>query len=434
MNLLITGATGYIGTRLTKIAQASGHNVYAATRRKPSAVSPGQWVAFNLDTFDNKTDSSFNIPEEIDAIIHLAAITIDTGDNYTNAQMEATRALLREATRKNIPFVFVSSQTARPDASTEYGRCKYEIEKIVFASGGMIVRPGQVYGGVELGQFGLIVRFLRKSPVFPVFLPRPLIQPIHVDDLASCLIKACTLACKMPQILNIAESQPIPFDRFLQLASAQWNRQQRLGIPIPQALVTGIGFALGRKLSQKTGIDRFNSLFDLRTMSTNASLRSLGVSIRSIKDGMSVSGNIRRRELAQEGKSLLEYILSVTPTSSMVKKYIRAVEALDPHNNLDLPKLALRFPATIAIIDGNGTDTDDLLAVLSRRLNFAVAISESAPQRTRYFLDLSKESSFAWTRSMLGIIKAVTLECLWRLASKILRAFYKRHFLKRLNT
>ena len=128
----------------------------------------------------------------------------------------------------------MSSQTAQADAPTEYGRCKFKLEQLVKESGGYIVRPGQVYGGHEGGQFGTFVKFLRKSVFYPKLLPKPFIQPIHVDDLAHALLKVSELPPGEGQSFNVAEQIPIEFDKFLSLVSTQWVKRHRIGLALPR--------------------------------------------------------------------------------------------------------------------------------------------------------------------------------------------------------
>src|SRR5690606_18848395 len=103
----------------------------------------------------------------------------------TTPEMEihAASALLSATTALKARFIFVSSQTAQAGAPTQYGRTKHSIEQLVLESGGIVIRPGMVYGGPSLGLNGTLSRLVRKLPVLPAFLPSPRVQPVHVDDL-----------------------------------------------------------------------------------------------------------------------------------------------------------------------------------------------------------------------------------------------------------
>jgi len=68
MKLFITGATGYIGKRLSDIAISRGHQVIAGSRKPPNAENG--WIYFDL-----RSGAPVELPIDIDAVIHLAANT-----------------------------------------------------------------------------------------------------------------------------------------------------------------------------------------------------------------------------------------------------------------------------------------------------------------------------------------------------------------------
>ena len=430
MKILITGATGYIGTHLVKIAKATGHEVCAATRHKPSDLNFDQWVWFDLLAFDTPTANSLNIPFPINAIVHLAAIT-NREDNNSNAQVKATRVLLLEALVRNIPFVFVSSQTAQADAPTEYGRCKFKLEQLVKESGGYIVRPGQVYGGHEGGQFGTFVKFLRKSVFYPKLLPKPFIQPIHVDDLAHALLKVSELPPGEGQSFNVAEQIPIEFDKFLSLVSTQWVKRHRIGLALPRWAIALTRLTLGSKLSEKIGLARFQSLFALKHMATEADLESLNITPRSVAIGMHPSGNSARRRISTEGSALLHYIRQRKPSLQMIKQYVRAVELLANQTHIVIPKGFLYLPSAIALIDRKDLCEIPGGSEVLHRLNFALVIAEASPKSANQFLNLSSKPSSQAFCSAFVIITAVAADCFWLLAAKLIRPFYRPSFINK---
>jgi nucleoside-diphosphate-sugar epimerase len=433
LKILITGATGYIGTHLIKIAKAYEHEVCVATRHPPSNLYFDRWVRFDLLEFDKPTANSLNIPFQIDAIVHLAAIT-NSEKNNSNAQIEATRLLLLEARTRNIPFVFISSQTAQANAPTEYGRCKFALEQLVKESSGYIVRPGQVYGGHEGGQFGTFVRFLRKSVFYPKFLPKPFIQPIHVDDLAHALLKVSELPPKKGQSFNVAENTPIEFDKFLSLIGTQWVKRPRIGLALPRWTIALMRFAFGSKLSEKAGLNRFQSLFALKHMATEIDLASLDITPRSVVIGMHPSGNSARRSTSMEGSAFLHYILQRKPSLQMIKQYVRAVELLTNQTHLAIPKWFLFLPSAIALIDRKDLCEIPGGSEVLRRLNFALVIAEASPESANQFLNLSQKSSLQAFYAGFAITKAVAADCFWLLAARLTHPFYRPSFINKSGT
>ena len=83
MKLLITGATGLIGTALQKALREKGHALLLASRKEPKDESYIQWDA----------DNGFAQPERlegVDAVIHLAGESV-SGLRWTDEKKKAIR-------------------------------------------------------------------------------------------------------------------------------------------------------------------------------------------------------------------------------------------------------------------------------------------------------------------------------------------------------
>src|SRR5205814_3363974 len=86
--------------------------------------------------------------------------------------------------------LFVSTISAWDGGRSQYGRGKLTVERAVRASGGLIVRPGLVWGCEGRGMFAALAR-IAALPVLPLFDGGR--QPfflIHAEDLAALLARA----------------------------------------------------------------------------------------------------------------------------------------------------------------------------------------------------------------------------------------------------
>lgn len=406
MKFVVTGATGYIGERLVHHAMSLGHHVIAASRR-PANVQAG-WIPFDL-----YSASATSFPDGIDAVFHLAAATTLTALD-PDTEIDAARYLIEEAERVRAKFVFVSSQTAREDAPTAYGRTKWQIERMVLAAGGLVVRPGQVYGGAERGLFGTLVSVVRRLLIIPAFFPAPKVQPVHVDDLAVALLRSAELNIVPFSTLNIGAPDPLSFTVFLRTIARVRVRRFRLSIPVPIMLVKLAGIAIGRHFRAKLGLDRITSLFDLPKMETRDDLLLLGVSLRTLASGMTCAGDGRRRCLIREGQALLAYVLKTKPNSLLVRRYVRCIEKIRMGQALSLPEFMLRLPLAVALLDEPGLLLPHAAgAEFVWRLNAAVVLAEASIQGARRFLAF--DDSSGRFISMMHISYAVALEIWWRL-------------------
>lgn len=414
MRIAVTGATGYIGQRLIVAARQAGHEVLALSRR-PAAQPGVAWQAYELA----EAEPLF-LPLDVDAVFHLAAET-QHAEGAEQTELRAAQRLIEAAHRANAAFVFVSSQTARADAPTGYGRIKWQIERATLAAGGKVVRPGQVYGGPERGLFGGLCGLVRRLPVLPAFIPAPLVQPVHVDDLAPAL-----LAClKLPpaSLLCVAWPEGVRFSTFLQAIARGRTRRRPLSVPVPTLLIRAATKLMGPGLSGKLGLDRLNSLFALPAMETAADLQKLALTLRPLSAGMSRSGR-GRRELLREGRAMLTYVLRMPSGSALVRRYARAIIALRSGQALRLPAAVRRFPALLGLLDGAGGVNPAFRDELAWRLNAALILAEASPQGARRFLGVGRPAG--WLRSAWRMTFAVVAEAGRRLGQGVCWPFLSR--------
>jgi len=125
MKILISGASGLIGTHLIPTLKAKGHEIYRLVRKTPRGADEIQW-----DALKGFSESEQGKLENFDAVIHLAGDSI-ASENWSaekKRQIRESRAVgtrvlvdaLKEA--KNPPKIFISAS-----ASGFYGDRKDEI-------------------------------------------------------------------------------------------------------------------------------------------------------------------------------------------------------------------------------------------------------------------------------------------------------------------
>ncbi|MGE5505885.1 MAG: NAD-dependent epimerase/dehydratase family protein [Actinomycetota bacterium] len=276
-NLLITGATGYIGDRLVEMALAAGHSVTVLGRR-PSA-RPVRNVPWDLDR--PVPDDAF---AGVDAVIHLAH-QWQKGDEPEgeDANTTGTRALLDAARRHGVArFVFGSTIVARPDALNKYGRNKALTEGLLQRPGEVAARIGLVYGGALQALWGTMCRVAGLGPVLPMLGVDQPVQPIHRDEVCEGLLRLATLPTLSQTVYVLAGSQPMTFGAFLKLIARQrlGRRLWLLPIPLKLALAAVDLLALVPGLP-KVGRERVLGLAGMRTLASAADLAAIGLTLRS---------------------------------------------------------------------------------------------------------------------------------------------------------
>lgn len=185
MTLAMTGATGFVGSRLLDAALASGHSVRALTRRPQDEREGVEWVDGALD----RPASLDRLADGADALIHVAGlINAPDAAGFERGNVIGTGAVLAAAEKAAVPrFVHVSSLAAREPRLSLYGGSKSRSEALVSASPlpHAIVRPPAVYGPGDRETLELFRMAKRGLVLLP---PRGRLSLIHVDDLAALLI------------------------------------------------------------------------------------------------------------------------------------------------------------------------------------------------------------------------------------------------------
>jgi nucleoside-diphosphate-sugar epimerase len=195
MNVLVTGATGYIGSAIGSALVHAGHEAHALVRSDEARARVRQrgWMPVRGDL--RHADYLQVIAADFDAIIH----TANTGsDDAEGADERATRAFLRGLAGSGKPFVYTSGAWVLGEGDTDEDsaadptplvawRGMLEAEVLGSAPGvrTVVVRPGIVYG-----HNGGIVGMIARGELPVVGDGRQAWPQVHVDDLARLYVQA----------------------------------------------------------------------------------------------------------------------------------------------------------------------------------------------------------------------------------------------------
>ncbi len=406
--LVITGASGYIGSVLVAQARAAGWRVIAATRRRPPVDV--EWLPYALDA----ALAPERLPEGA-IVVHLAADT-SAAAAAEALEVAAIERLLAAAALRSVRVLFISSQTARLDAPTPYGRAKAQVERRVLARGGTAIRPGFVYGGAPAGVFGSVVALVRRAPVLPRLMPAPIVQPIHVTDLCTAILRLAEGSAGVGGVVQLGAPQPVPLHRFLQQVASHRLRIRRWMVPIPTACVRA---ALRLLPSRAAGLrNRVRSLLELPMMDTAGDLAALGVVLRPLAEGLAPRGDERRRGLLIEGDAFISYALRARAPRCLVKRYVGVIERLRNARPLRIPPSFARHPRAVLLLD---VRRDGAAPELDWRLDAAVALAEASPEGAHTLLGFGDRGAAGAILHLAGALlheAAVRALGLWSRAAR----------------
>ena len=119
-------------------------------------------------------------------------------------------------------FFYQSALGTRPGAKSEYHKTKWQAEELVRASGiaYTILRPSLIYGPGD--QFTLrLAGIIRSSPVLPVIgSGRSKVQPIFIDDVVACIIKAVTSDAFLNEIYEVGGPEQLTYEEVTRAIAA----------------------------------------------------------------------------------------------------------------------------------------------------------------------------------------------------------------------
>jgi nucleoside-diphosphate-sugar epimerase len=200
----ITGAHGFVGSRLKHFLQSQGWCVVPWTRKPESGSSS---VAFTLGQQVDPTHL-----HGVQALVHCAYDFAPSAWNEITAiNVAGTDKLLTAARQANVPSVVVISTLSAFDGCRSlYGKAKLQIESLARSNGAFVIRPGLVYGECQGGMFGRLVNQVRSSSLIPVLWGGRQSQYLVQDQDLGNLVHGC-LGGRVPKGIGpvtIAHEQP----------------------------------------------------------------------------------------------------------------------------------------------------------------------------------------------------------------------------------
>jgi nucleoside-diphosphate-sugar epimerase len=268
--VVITGASGFIGSQLREALLSSGADVLSLVRKNSPPARRGR--SAEVDYADVSGLKELMVRERPDYVFHVAGATkgVTYADFHAGNVMPTVNLLraLRDAHPDLQRFVLVSSLTAYgpsqgrtrvreidPRRPVEhYGRSKLEAELAVEGAGEAlpwtIIRPPVVYGPAEVDMFNLFKA--AHSGVNLFFGNRhKLASAVYVDDLLDAMVRAAQAPSARGRGYFVSDGVDHTWDEIQGLIKAAVGRRT-LTVSLPGFLVPAAG-AAGELL---TAIDR----------------------------------------------------------------------------------------------------------------------------------------------------------------------------------
>lgn len=236
MNILVTGASGFVGRAVVQQLLEKGHTVFAGSRR--GAGLPGA-RGLSLDVTDPASVLRAAQQAGPDVVVHLVGIIAQRGEQtFERVHLEGTRHVLA-ATPRGARYLHMSALGADEASPSGYSRSKAQAEALVRASGldWTIFRPSLIFG-VGDDFFGRVLRDLvSQAPVVPqIGDGRFPFRPVSVEDVARAFAGALDRPETVGQTYALTGPEQFTFRELLDLELAALGRKKPV-VPVPLALM-----------------------------------------------------------------------------------------------------------------------------------------------------------------------------------------------------
>lgn len=391
-HIIITGASGYLGTRLISLALDCGFLVTVLSRSRPLKADGVRLRWFHWDLVEAVPIAAFDLEgsgQPVDTVIHAAHKWDSDLPEERDENITGSRALLaasREAGVKR--FLFCSSVSSREGALNRYGRVKRAIARDLKGPNEIEARIGLIYGGSRRGQWGTLCSLVRAFSVFPMAGAYRDVQPIHLDEVCDGLFRLIEKSVVRKTTYVLASSRPVTFGHFMKKLACQTLGRSILIIPVPASVVMALLVVIGPILGLRENYrERILGLIGLPTVKNSDDLNELDLSISNLDDGLSTDKFVLLRRQLLEGYVLFLYLTAAKPGIGFLRRYVRGIEKYTDAKPLSFPLLVRLWPATLALwepVSKDGGGADNFQGRLHLALLIADAVSPSGTSAYDY--------------------------------------------------
>ena len=290
MKILITGASGFIGSFIVEEALSRGFETWAAVRKSSSREylqdERIHFIELNLSSKEQLVEQLRG--KDFDYVVHAAGVTkcLNKAD-FHRINTEGTKNLVDALLETGMPLrrlVFVSSlsifgaikeeqpydeirETDTPQPNTAYGRSKLAAEQYLESLKGrvpyIILRPTGVYGPREKDYF-IMAKSIKGHTDFAVGYRRQDITFVYVSDVVQAVFLALDHG-ENGRKYFLSDGQVYQSTTFSNLVHEALGRPWWIRVRVPEwvlRVVTFFGEYTGRMTGKVTALnnDKYNIL------------------------------------------------------------------------------------------------------------------------------------------------------------------------------
>ena len=263
-NILVTGASGFVGQSLCSALLSGGFSVRAAVRSERPLLIADSLEAVTIGEIGNQTDWSTEFVH-IDCVIHCAArahvmneAEADALAAYRAVNVDGTCRLAEQAAEMGVRrLVYLSSIKVNGEQTVPgehfnsfdnvfpedpYGISKWEAEQALHEIASrtglevVIIRPPLVYGPGVKGNFLSMLGWLSRGLPLPLEAIQNQRSLVGIDNLVDLLITCVDHPSAANQTFLVSDDEDLSTTELLRRLGAALEKPARL-LPIPASLL-----------------------------------------------------------------------------------------------------------------------------------------------------------------------------------------------------
>lgn len=289
MRVLVTGATGFVGSRLVPALLEAGHEVVAMTRSPANYTAPSGVSVVSGDLLEPGTlPGGF---EDVEAAYYLVH-SMGSGADYAERDRRAARHFAAAADDAGVDrVIYLGGLGEEGDALSEHLRSRREVEAIL-ADGDFALTTlrAAIIVGAGSASFETVRQLVGRLPVMitPRWVDTPC-QPIAIADVVAYLVGVLEHPETAGDTYEIGGPDVLTYGEMLRETARAMDRRPPVIVPVPVltpklssywvGLVTDVDFGVARELIEGlrnpvvVDDDRLADIVDVSPTSFEAAVR-----------------------------------------------------------------------------------------------------------------------------------------------------------------
>ena len=234
MNILLTGASGFIGTHLLHALLQNNHHIIACSHSK--SIKPEAKIQSIQTDFTKMQTIEDWLPhlKNIDVVINSVGIIAESGkQTFEKLHYRSPSALFLACEQAGVERVIQISALGADDAAiVPYQKSKKQADDVLrkMDLDWFILRPSLVYGSG--GKSFALFKKLSNLPIIPLIdNGKQMIQPVHISDLIATVLRCLEDDVPPKQTINVVGKQAISYKNWMISIRTRQSKPCFLSLP-----------------------------------------------------------------------------------------------------------------------------------------------------------------------------------------------------------